>query len=238
MGISIFIRFSSVSSFDSTQLMTHDGFTGPDSNQLMTQNRFLKFDLKSTHDSNSCRILIYIKSQLKQAFGIIIRINSWLNHAIHSQFRMTFFLAFNFTVDLVDLFGPFDSGVDFIWPYFTFIFYVERPISKFDLRSGQVKVRSTSGHDRSRSIRISSEAAWRAESFGTICTSLSPPIVIYWQKQDFDLIWPQVTSPWPPIISCVLIITDGVSVHDSERIGWFRLVYVKREAFSYFLIGL
>ena len=84
------------------------------------------------------------------------------------------FLAFNFTVDLVDLFGPFDSGVDFIWPYFTFIFYVERPISKFDLRSGQVKVRSTSGHDRSRSIRISSEAAWRAKSFGTICTSLSP----------------------------------------------------------------
>ena len=64
------------------------------------------------------------------------------------------------------------------------------------------------------------------------------PVVIYWQKQDFDLIWPQVTSPWPPIISCVLIITDGVSVHDSERIGWFRLVYVKREAFSYFLIGL
>ena len=39
------------------------------------------------------------------------------------------------------------------------IFYFERSISKFDLRSGQVKVRSRSSHDPSRSICISSEAS-------------------------------------------------------------------------------
>ena len=40
-----FIRFISVSeSFDSTQLMTLNGFTRLDSNQLTTQNGFLKFD--------------------------------------------------------------------------------------------------------------------------------------------------------------------------------------------------
>ena len=39
------IRINLVSvSFDSTQLMTHKGFTGIDSNQLMTRNGFLKID--------------------------------------------------------------------------------------------------------------------------------------------------------------------------------------------------
>ena len=36
------------------------------------------------------------------------------------------------------------------------------------------QVRSRSGHDPRRSIRISSEASWRDKSFGTICPSLSP----------------------------------------------------------------
>ena len=44
---------------------------------------------------------------------------------------------------------------------------LERSISKFDIRT-------RSGHDRSGSICISFEAAWRAKSFGTICASLSP----------------------------------------------------------------
>ena len=39
------------------------------------------------------------------------------------------------------------------------IFDIERLIPKFDLRSGQVKVRSRSGQDRSRPICISPEAA-------------------------------------------------------------------------------
>ena len=34
------------------------------------------------------------------------------------------------------------------------------------------------------------------------------------------------------------MITDGVSGHDPERIVWFRLVFAKQEAFSYFPIGL
>ena len=34
----------SLKSFDSTQLITHGGFTGIDSNQLTTPNGFLKFD--------------------------------------------------------------------------------------------------------------------------------------------------------------------------------------------------
>ena len=44
---SIFIRFNSFSeSFDLTKLMTHNDFTGLDSNQLTTQNEFLKVDSK------------------------------------------------------------------------------------------------------------------------------------------------------------------------------------------------
>ena len=41
-----------------------------------------------------------------------------------------------------------------------------------------------------------------------------------------------------PIVSCTRIYTDGVSGHDPNRIGWFRSVYEKREAFSHFPIGL
>ena len=42
---SFFIRFNSVlENFDSTQLITHNGFTRIDSNQLMTQNGLMKFD--------------------------------------------------------------------------------------------------------------------------------------------------------------------------------------------------
>ena len=57
--------------------------------------------------------------------------------------------------------------------------------------------------------------------------------VRYWRKTDCDLMWPQITFHWPPIISCTRIITYGVSGYDPERIVWFRLVYAKRGAFSY-----
>ena len=53
------------------------------------------------------------------------------------------------------------------------LFDLERLISKSDLRSGQVKVRSRSDHDPRRSICTSFEAARRAKPFGTICTPLS-----------------------------------------------------------------
>ena len=54
------------------------------------------------------------------------------------------------------------------------LFDFERSISKSDLRSGQLKVRSRSGRDLSKSICISSEAFWWDKSFGTIRASLSP----------------------------------------------------------------
>ena len=41
-----------------------------------------------------------------------------------------------------------------------------------------------------------------------------------------------------PVICCIRIITNGVSSHDPERIGWFRLVHGKREAVSCVPIGL
>ena len=63
-------------------------------------------------------------------------------------------------------------------------------------------------------------------------------VASYWRNTDCGLMWPQLTFPWPPIISCIRIIPDGVSGLDPERIGWFRLVYAKWEAFSYFPIGL
>ena len=86
------------------------------------------------------------------------------------------------------------------------------------------RVRARSGHDRSRSICIASKTAWRAESFGTICASLSPSCRKLLAKTGFWSHLISMTSPWPPIISCTWIITDGVSGHDPERIGWFRSV--------------
>ena len=57
------------------------------------------------------------------------------------------------------------------------------------------------------------------------------PVASYWRKTDCGPMRPQMTFPWPPIISCTRIITDGVSGHDPERIGWFRLVYAKEKHF-------
>ena len=57
-----FIRFDLVSkSFDSIKLMTHNDFTGNDSNQLTTQNGSLKFD-----SQEASRTLIQINSRLKK----------------------------------------------------------------------------------------------------------------------------------------------------------------------------
>ena len=54
------------------------------------------------------------------------------------------------------------------------------------------------------------------------------PVASYWRKKDCGLMWPQMTFPWPPIISCTRIITGWVSGYDPERTGGFRLVYAKR----------
>ena len=47
-----------------------------------------------------------------------------------------------------------------------------------------------------------------------------------------------MTFLWTQINSCTQIITDGMSGHDPEWIGWLRLVYAETEAFSYFPLGL
>ena len=58
---------------------------------------------KSTHDSKSFHN--FDSNQLMtQKISILSRINSWLNDAIHSQFRLTFLGAFN-------------SAVHLIWPF-------------------------------------------------------------------------------------------------------------------------
>ena len=66
MGTILFIRIRSVpESFVSTQLITHNGFTRIDSNQLTTQDRFSKFDL--THDSKRFQnILNQVNSRLQK----------------------------------------------------------------------------------------------------------------------------------------------------------------------------
>ena len=63
------------------------------------------------------------------------------------------------------------------------------------------------------------------------------PVSSYRRKTDYDLVT-SVELPMTPIISCTRIITNGLSGHDPEIIGWFWLVYAKREAFSYFPIDL
>ena len=96
---SFFIRFNAVSeTFDSIQLMTHNGFTRNHSNQLTTQNGFLKFD------SN--------RLTTQRASSIFIRINTWLN----SQFHMSFSGHSTLLLNWYDLFWAFHSSVDFVWP--------------------------------------------------------------------------------------------------------------------------
>ena len=75
------------------------------------------------------------------------------------------------------------------------LFDLGRPMSKFDLRSGQVKVRSRPGHNR-RSVCIYSEATWWAKSFGTIFASLSPSCREFLAKTGF---WPHLTSGDLPV---------------------------------------
>ena len=127
--------------------------------------------------------------------------------------------------------SPLRAGSDHV------LFDLEMSISKSYLRSSQVKVRSRS--DPSRLICVSFEVTSRTKWFGTICASLSPSCCeLFEKKTDCDVMWPQLTFPWSPIISCTQIFTNGVNGHNAERIGWFRLVYAKWEALSYFPINL
>ena len=67
------IRFNSVSeSLDSTQPMTHNGFTGIDSNRLKTQETFQNFDSNRLMTKKNSGILIRIKSRLNDSNQLLI----------------------------------------------------------------------------------------------------------------------------------------------------------------------
>ena len=110
--------------------------------------------------------------------------------------------------------------------------------STFWLWKANLKFGLMSGHDPRRLICISSEATWRAKSFGNICASLSPFCHELLAKNGL----------WPHLTSGDLLETPDHQLHPdlhrwgewpwSWRIGWFRLAYAKREAFSYFPICL
>ena len=106
-----------------------------------------------------------------------------------------------------------------------------------NLTSGQVRSRSDHGPSRSMfNMHIfrsgsTSQVVWHhlRVSISILLRLIGKKLIV----TSFDF-----RPPWPPIVSCTRICTDGVSGNDPERIGWFRLVYAKRETFSYFPTGL
>ena len=69
------------------------------------------------------------------------------------RFFFLFFFAMGDTIkEIMPSYWPRRAGSKNV------LFDLEKSISEFDLRSGQVKVRSRSGHERSMSMCLSSEA--------------------------------------------------------------------------------
>ena len=68
------------------------------------------------------------------------------------------------------------------------LFDFERSISKFDLRSGQVKARSRSGHDPSKLICISSEASCETSRLAPSAPLYLHSVASYWQKKNWKMI--------------------------------------------------
>ena len=85
---------------------------------------------------------------------------------------------------------------------------------------------------------IPNDVPWPGEQFGTTYKSLAPSCRDLLTKKRFmashDLRW---TFQVPLSISGTRIITDEIIFHNTERIGWFCLVYTTQEAFQYFPIG-
>ena len=105
-----------------------------------------------------------------------------------------------------------------------------------NLTSGQV--RSRSGHDQVGQYAYLPKRLDELSRLASFALLYLRPVASCWRQTDCDVMCSQLTFPWPPIISCTLIIRNGVSSHVPEIIGWFRLAYAKREAFWYFLIDL
>ena len=113
------------------------------------------------------------------------------------------------------------------------------PISKSDLRP--VQVRSRSGRYPNRSLCISPELAWRDKSLGTICVTLAVSCYELLAKNlivtSCDLRWPSraprsSAAPGSSQIGWVVLMMKELGG------GGVQLVDAKREAFSYFPIGL
>ena len=130
------IRTNLVSeSFDSTQLLTHNGFTGIDSYQLTTQNGFLKIDsnrlttqkasrifwVKSTHDSKKT-FQDFDSNQLVTQKIWNIDLNQVMTQWFESTVDFVDFFGFysilltffGFSLNLVYLFWAFTK---FRWPF-------------------------------------------------------------------------------------------------------------------------
>ena len=104
----------------------------------------------------------------------------------------------------------------------------------------EVKVRSFKnevvwyGHDAYQTTRLD-----QASSLVPRTSLYHHHVVVYWRKRRWfmtshDLRW---TFPVPLSLSGTRIITDEIICHNTERIGWFWLVYTKQDAFQYFTIG-
>ena len=123
------------------------------------------------------------------------------------------------------------------------LFDLEGSISKFALRSGQSQFRVRSWTRLVSRYAIAHppkqlDESSRLEPFERLYLY---PVATYWRKTYCDFICPHlthVTSPWPLIVSSTRIITGGMSGCDLEINWWLRSVYLKRESFSYFPIGV
>ena len=113
--------------------MTYKGFTRLDLNQLRLKAylwNLIQIDSRLIMDLLN---LIQIDSRLKKlpgfwlksnhdskVFKILIRINSRINDAIHSQVRVTFLRIQLYWWHGMTFLGAFHSSVDFVWPFLTF----------------------------------------------------------------------------------------------------------------------
>ena len=101
-------------------------------------------------------------------------------------------------------------------------FDLETSISKFDLRWNQVRGRSWLMTQIGQYAYLP-KFPHKPNRLAPFARLYLHSVASYWRKTDCHLIWPQMTFPWPPIISCTPIITDGVSgqCHDPEKLGGF-----------------
>ena len=111
-----FIRINSVlERFDSTQLMTHNGFTRIYSNHLMTQNGSLKFDSNQIMTQKASKYFDSNQLTNQKSFQNFDS-NQLIKQKTLKYWVMTQWI--DSTVDFVDLFW---ASTKFSWPFWAFI---------------------------------------------------------------------------------------------------------------------